>query len=360
MNTTSKTLTADQIEAFGRELDAVRQEVVDDLGKRDVDHIRRMIRISRYSEAAGRAALHFGIGPISFAGGVAALAWAKILENMEIGHNVMHGQYDWTNDPDLNSRTYEWDTACTGEEWRHSHNFEHHTFTNVIGKDRDLGYGILRMNEDQPWNRLHRIQPLSALLLALAFQYGVGLHDLRMEEYISGKRRWKDLAHNARPFLRKTGWQVGKDYVLFPALALWSWPRVLTGNFLANLIRNVWAFAIIFCGHFPDGVHVFREDDIENETRGQWYLRQLHGSANLDGGRVFYIATGHLSHQIEHHLFPDVPGERYEEMAPRVRAICERYGQAYNTGTFRQQFASVTRRIWQLAKPEPTGNAALA
>jgi hypothetical protein len=34
-----------------------------------------------------------------------ALANAKILDNMEIGHNVMHGQYDWTGDPALNSQS---------------------------------------------------------------------------------------------------------------------------------------------------------------------------------------------------------------------------------------------------------------
>ena len=29
-----------------------------------------------------------------------------------------------------------------------------------------------------------------------------------------------------------------------------------------------------------------------------------------------------LSHQIEHHMFPDLPAARYPEMAPRVREIC--------------------------------------
>jgi fatty acid desaturase len=357
MKAKSLTLSAAETAEFGREIDQVRQGVVDDLGQRDVDHIRKMIRVQRYSEAGGRALLHFGFGPFSFVAGVGALAAAKILENMEIGHNIMHGQYDWTKDPDLNGSTYEWDTACTGDEWRKSHNFEHHTFTNIHGKDRDVGYGILRVSDEQPWNPQFRLQPLSALLLALGFQYGVGAHDLRLDEYMAGKRPWKELPKKARPFLNKAGWQIGKDYVLFPAISLWNWPRVLSGNFLANLIRNVWAFAIIFCGHFPDGTKVFREEDTENETRAAWYLRQVHGSANLEGSRLFYIATGHLSHQIEHHLFPDLPAERYEELAPKIREICERYGQTYNTGGFWKQFGSVVRRIWVYSGPNVESGA---
>jgi len=351
MTTQSKALTPLEAEAFGNELDELRREVVADLGARDVAHIRGVIRTAQYSEAAGRALLHFGFGPITFALGVAALATAKILENMEIGHNVMHGQYDWTKDRDLDSRRYEWDTACTGDDWRHSHNYEHHTFTNIVGKDRDVGYGILRVSREQRWHPAYLLQPISAFFLALAFQWGVGLHDLRVDEVVSGKQSLADLRRRARPFLKKAGWQIGKDYVFFPALALWNAPRVLAGNFLANLGRNLWSFAIIFCGHFPSGAQVYSLEETENESRGQWYVRQLNGSANLEGGRIFQIATGHLSHQIEHHMFPDIPGARYPEIAPRVKAICEKYGQVYNSGSFWRQFGSVVARIFRYALP---------
>ena len=48
-----------------------------------------------------------------------------------------------------------------------------------------------------------------------------------------------------------------KDYVAFPALTALSpgasFRSTLKANVLANIIRNVWANAVIFCGHFPDG-----------------------------------------------------------------------------------------------------------
>jgi linoleoyl-CoA desaturase len=347
----SRPLTRAEADAFGRELDALRAEVVADLGQRDADHMRGVMRASNRSEAVGRALLHLGVDPVSFVLGAGALAVAKILENMEIGHNVMHGQYDWTGDPALDGRSYEWDIVCAGVDWRHFHNYEHHTFTNILGKDRDVGYSFLRIFPEQEWRPQHLAQPVIALGLAALFQWGVATHDLHVDELFSGKQSLAQLRERARPFLAKAGWQLFKDYGFFPALALWNAPRVVAGNLTANLARNLWTFAVIFCGHFPEGVSVFREEDTASESRGQWYVRQVNGSANIEGGRLFHVMTGHLSHQIEHHLFPDIPAARYPEMAPRVREICARYGQAYCTGSFRRQLGTVAARILRHALP---------
>jgi linoleoyl-CoA desaturase len=344
--------SAVQLAALAHELDALRARTIADLGQRDVDHIRAMVRLVRYSEVAGRALLHFGFGPITFVLGTSALAASKILENMEVGHNVMHGQYDWTGDPSLRGKSYEWDIVCTGDDWRHSHNYEHHTFTNILGRDRDVGYTVLRVSSDQRWHPRHLVQLGIAAVLALLFQWGVAVHDLRTDELAAGKLSLRAFAARARPFLRKAAWQLGKDYLLYPALALANAPRVIAGNLLANAARNVWSFAIIFCGHFPAGVQTFpRGAEKADESRGAWYLRQLAGSANIEGSRAFHIASGHLSHQIEHHLFPDIPASRYPEMAPHVRAICAKYGLPYCTGSFPKQLGSVAAQLAKLSLP---------
>ncbi len=336
-------------DALARELDAIRQELIADLGQRDVDHIRRVVRAAHRAEAIGRLLLCFGVDPLTFVAGTSALALAKILENMEIGHNVMHGQYDWTKDPALDSAAYESDIACAGEDWRRGHNHEHHTFTNILGKDRDLGYGWLRVAPEQAWEPKHLVQPLVALGIALTFEWGIALHHMRVDG--AGTEGEAPLRERARPFLAKARWQLFKDYGFFPALALANAPRVIAGNLLANLTRNLWAFAVIYCGHFPEGVSVYTEDETRDESRGQWYARQLNGSANLDGSPLFHLLTGHLSHQIEHHLFPDLPAARYPEIAPRVRELCARYGQAYTTGRLRTQLASVARNLLGHALP---------
>ncbi|HET9033247.1 MAG TPA: acyl-CoA desaturase [Dokdonella sp.] len=349
---TAKTiLDTDSLRAFEAELSALRAEVMAKVGADDAAHIRRMQRLAQVSAISGRGLLMFGWGPISWISGVISLAMAKILENMEIGHNVMHGQYDWMNDPGLNSQTYEWDIVCDGEHWRHSHNVEHHDHTNIIGKDHDYGYGMLRLIEEQRWSPATLLQPLWYLLLAINFQWGVAVNDIKIGRFLKGRMSRQEFRERMRPFLRKAGRQLFKDYVLFPAIALWQWPRVLLGNLLANLIRNLWTNAIIICGHFTEHAQTWTRAEVENETQGQWYLRQIGGSSNLEGGRWFHLLSGHLSHQIEHHLFPDLPAPRYVEIAPRVREICERYGVHYNSGGFWRQYGSVLARIFRFALP---------
>ena len=337
--------------ALGHDLDALREEVLSKVGEEDARHIRRVVKLARAHALAGRSLLHLGVGPLSFAGGVYALSIAKILENMEIGHNVLHAQYDFMGDAELSSERYEWDNVCEAGDWKHSHNFEHHTFTNVLGKDRDLGYGLLRISGDTAWTPGDLANPLKAALLALLFEWGVGAHDLRVEEVRSGAMSLGELRERARPFLAKVRRQVLKDYVLFPLLAGPNAPRVLLGNAAANGARNVFSFAIIFCGHFTEDVHFFDEDVLEGESRGHFYRRQILGSSNFEGSRVLHLLSGHLSHQIEHHLFPDLPSYRYPELAPRVRAICERHGLPYNTGSFRRQIGTVAKRIVRYALP---------
>jgi NADPH-dependent stearoyl-CoA 9-desaturase len=358
MPTPHPQLTDEQIEALGHELDELRNRVMADLGERDAEYIRRVIKTQRSLEILGRALLEVGFLPPAWVGGTAALSLSKILDNMEIGHNVMHGQYDWMKDPGLDSKRFEWDTACPGDQWRYSHNYMHHTHTNVVGKDRDIGYGVLRMSEDQPWRPRDLGNPVYATLLMLLFQWGVAAHDLEVERIEAGEIEWGDKREILKAIWRKGRRQVLKDYVVFPALAGPGAPFVLTGNLSANLIRNVWSFMIIFCGHFPDGVEEFSEEEVENETRGGWYLRQMLGSANLTGSRLFHILAGNLSHQIEHHVFPDIPAHRYAEIAVEVRTICERYGLQYNTGPLHKQFGSVVRKIVRLALPGSGGPAA--
>jgi fatty acid desaturase len=287
------------------------------------------------------------------------LSLSKIVENMELGHNVMHGQYDWMHEPALDGRRYEWDTACPGDAWRHSHNYMHHAYANVEGKDRDLGYGILRLTDAQPWQPAHLLQPLRAAA-ALLFQWGVVLHDLEFENALSRAKPWRRLRRELGAVFKKGARQVVKDYVFFPLIAGPAAAPVLVGNLTANLARNLWAFAIIFCGHFTADAETLDATVLVDETRGQWYLRQLKGSSNLAGGAPFNFLSCNLSFQIEHHLFPDVPAVRYADMAEKVQEICARYAQHYNTGPFRRQFASVIRRILRYSLPEPRSIAAHA
>ena len=213
MPTPKPQLTDEQIEAIGRELDELRARVIAELGERDAEYIRRVIKAQRGLEVGGRALLFASVFPPAWVAGVAALSLSKIIDNMEIGHNVMHGQYDWMKDPGLDSKRFEWDTACPGDQWRHSHNYMHHTHTNVLGKDRDIGYGVLRMSEDQRWRPRDLGNPIYATLLMLLFEWGVAVHDLEVDRIEAGEIKLSDKRDILRAIWRKGRRQVLKDYV---------------------------------------------------------------------------------------------------------------------------------------------------
>ena len=347
--THTRKLTEQDYTTIGAEFDAIRNRVLADLGSRDADYIRGLIKRQRQLEITGRGLMML---PVTWLPGVAALSVSKILDNMEIGHNVMHGQYDWMNDPAVSSRHFDWDTANSAEQWKRTHNYEHHTFTNVVGRDHDVGYGLLRMSEDQPWEPRFLLNAPLAVILHLFFQHFVAIQNLKLEDYLIYKTKTRaELREEFRPMWKKMRKQLAKDYALFPALAGPLAPLVFVGNVAANATRNVWACAVIFNGHFPEQVEQFDESVVENETRGHWYVRQLLGSANFEGSQLMHIMSGNLSHQIEHHLFPDLPAHRYAEIAPRVRAVCEQYGLPYNTGSFWKQTASTWKRILRMSLP---------
>ena len=378
-------LTPEQIEALGHEFDAIRDRVRGDLGERDRRYIESMIEMHRRLGVISRALLLASNNLPARAAGTAALSAAKILENMEIGHNVLHGQWDWMNDPCINSSTWDWDTASTAEAWKHSHNYVHHTFTNIRGKDKDLGYEIMRIDPEQPWHPVYLFQPLYNLLLAAFFEWGVAVHDLDFEAIRKGEKSKRQVKRELAGIREKAKSQIVKDYIAWPALsglataavevALDSaLPRRRSGgvagslrralgkgarayrstaaaNATANVVRNGWAYAIIFCGHFPDQTYTFSPEEVENESQGASYVRQLLGAANIEGGPLFHVASGNLGYQVEHHLFPDLPSTRYAEVAPQVKDVCARYGLPYNSGPFSQQLGMVQRTILRLAFP---------
>src|SRR4051794_36526976 len=354
-------LTDEQIEELGREFDAIHDEVYGDLGDRDRRYITSMIDMQRRLAVLGRVLLLGARFRPAWAAGMSALASAKILENMEIGHNVLHGQWDWMNDPQIHSSTWDWDTASTSEAWKHSHNYIHHTYTNILGKDKDLGYEIMRIDPQQGWHPVYLAQPIYNVVLMFLFEWGVALHDMDFEAIRKGEKPMEDMVRDLKGIAGKARAQIVKDYIAWPLLSatvmagaeyavdqiagrsrrkgaparaagignrirrrrapalrarfgksfVRNYAATLVADATANVIRNIWSYGIIFCGHFPDQAYVFTPDETEKETTGARYVRQLIGACNIEGGPMFHLASGNLGYQVEHHLYPDMPSTRY-------------------------------------------------
>jgi fatty acid desaturase len=343
-------LSQADIEALGEELDAIRRDIEDSLCERDAAYIRRTIAFQRVLDVAARLLICCSRSRAGWVLGTASLAYAKCVENMEIGHNVSHGQWDWMNDPEIHSKTWEWDMVAVSSQWRYSHNYRHHVFSNVVGVDDDLGFGVIRVTRDEKWRPEHLVQPLRNLLLAAVFEWGIALHGIHSE-----RDRAVDagqVAEARATLLQKIGRQAVKDYVLLPALSWSHWRRTLAANAVANLVRNLWTYVVIFCGHFPDGAEKFTPDVLNNETRAEWYLRQMLGAANFKAGPLLAFSAGNLCYQVEHHLFPDLPSNRYAQIAVRVRALCDKYDLPYTSGSLVHQYLLVLRTIHKLALPD--------
>ncbi|AWK73351.1 acyl-CoA desaturase [Rhodococcus oxybenzonivorans] len=344
-------LTEADIEALGRELDAIRRDIEESRGERDARYVRNTIRLQRSLEIGGRAVLFASKRRPAWLAGTAMLALSKIIENMELGHNVMHGQWDWMNDPEIHSTSWEWDVTGPSAHWKQTHNYIHHKYTNVLGMDDDVGYGLLRVTRDQRWKPFNTGNLVYNTLLALFFEYGIAAQHLELGKVAKGRVPKEETQRKLREVGEKIGKQLLKDYVVHPAITGPAWKSTLTANVSANMIRNVWTNAIIFCGHFPDGAEKFTKADIDKETPAEWYLRQMLGSANIEGGKVMDFMSGNLSYQIEHHLFPDLPSNRYAEIAVRVRELCDKYDLPYTTGPFLVQYAKSWRTIAKLSLP---------
>lgn len=394
-------LSEQELEKLAKELDAIHDEVFAELGDRDRHYIKTMISVQRQIVVAGRVLLLGSRSPAAWLLGTACLSMAKILENMELGHNILHGQWDWMNDPDIHSSVWDWDTASSAKAWKHSHNYIHHTFTNIRGRDKDLGYEIMRIDPNQQWRPGNLGQPFYNFLLMMLFEWGVAVHDTDVEALFRGNKTMADLKDDFKSIGGKARQQIVKDYVGWPLISAGAFglaqlalrgrikqpgrsrvgrrlrrisgdkrassvatflDRVLPGvestflrtllaDALANVVRNVWSHAIIFCGHFPDQTYTFSEEEVADETRGGWYVRQLIGAANIEGSPLFHIVSGNLGYQVEHHLYPDMPSSRYAEIAPKIKDICQRYDLPYNSGPFGRQWFSVQRTIVRLAFP---------
>lgn len=356
-NMTSQKPTAIALDALANELDELLRREKENLGIADAQYLEKLVFWQRLCALSGRLGMllcwfsWWWLVPC-----VLLLALAKILDNMEIGHNVLHGQYDFLRHPTLNSQHFEWDIVCDAKSWQRTHNFEHHTFTNIIGQDRDFGYGLLRLSDDLRWRIQNSWQLLTYLVLSTFFQWGIAYHELAAQRVFFGRKkadRHSQVSDQQlkKAFFTKARRQVLKDYVVYPLLC---WPvalPVFIGNLMANLLRNWWTSTVIFCGHFTEQAQVFQPDECRDESRGHWYYRQILGSSNFSGPRWLHILTGHLSCQIEHHLFPDLPAWRYPALARQVQEIAQKYGLTYNIGSFRAQYLTVLQRVWRYSRP---------
>jgi fatty acid desaturase len=362
MNAMNVERTAIDYRAFGQEIDDVKRRVFERVGPEDVAYVKRLNRFSRGMEVIGRVLIHFSPEPVTFGLGVLALWTHKQLQATEIGHTALHGAYDKLEGADrFRSRTFRWDTPIDEESWREGHNVKHHGNTNVAGKDPDIHFGPARLTEQTPPSAFSRFQLAFMVgVLAPNFTFLMNTHftglndvffdngleqklDVLPDRSVASKRlAWKKS-------LRKWGPYYLYNYVLFPLLAGPFFWKVLLGNWLAETMRDVYCAATIYCGHVGEDVQSYPAGT-KASSRGHWYAMQIAATNNYEVSKPISVFCGGLDRQIEHHLFPTLPPQRLREIAPEVRAICERHGVEYKTDTWGRTLKKALAHVGQLGR----------
>jgi linoleoyl-CoA desaturase len=341
-----------RIAAFGSALEALRRDVEQQLGAEDALHIQRIGKLSARLELAGRGLIYLSFEPLGFMLGTAMLSAHKALELMEIGHMALHGAYDdLPGATRYQSESFYWKAPIDETRWKEGHNVRHHQYTNIAGKDPDLDFSMLRLSPRILHRGAHALQPLSNVLTWFGFATAINLHVTGMLEYL--RRADQPALHDREPaamhaFLSKALRYYAKEYGLYPLLAGPFFFKVLLGNVLSEVARDVYAGAIIYCGHV--GVSDFPEGT-EPESRAHWYAMQVEAARDVDVPEPISILCGALDRQIEHHLFPRLPPNRLRQISPRVRALCEQYGVRYRSDTWPRALRSVFGELRRLASP---------
>jgi linoleoyl-CoA desaturase len=359
--TSSRAREAERFRRFGEELDALKERIFAQVGEADVRYVRRMNAFSRSMEVLGRGLIFFSPEPVSFLCGVGALFIHKQLQATEVGHTALHGAYDRLPGAEkFGSKTYRWDAPIDEESWRYAHNVRHHGNTNVAGRDPDIHFGTVRLTEQTPWNRRHRAQLAVALTVIFPnFAFFIGSHVCGLNDvfFDNGTPEQLDiLPDRSRQSVRKA-WRQGLrkyvpyylyNYALWPALAGPMFWKVLLGNWMAETLRDVYSAATIFCGHVGDDVESYPRGT-KAHGRGQWYAMQIEAANDFEVSWPVSVLCGALDRQIEHHLFPTLPPQRLRQIAPEVRALCERHGIAYKTDTWGRTLRKALGAIGRLA-----------
>jgi NADPH-dependent stearoyl-CoA 9-desaturase len=345
---------------FGEELDAIRDRALSRVGAEDVKYVRRLNVFSRAMEVTGRLLIFLSPEPVTFALGVVALWVHKQLQSTEIGHTALHGAYDHLPGAEgFESKRFRWDTPIDEESWRYAHNVRHHGNTNVLGRDPDVHFGPVRLTEHAAWTPQHRWQlPFALGVLFPFFGLVINMHVTGLSDAYTADGRPFDILPDGSKESLRVAWKKALrkyapyylyNFVLFPVLAGPFFWKVLLGNAMAEMMRDVYSAATIFCGHIGEAVHSYPAGT-RAHGRGHWYAMQVLSTNNYEVSRPISVLCGGLDRQIEHHLFPTLPPPRLREIAPEVRAICERHGIEYRTDTWARTLRRALGHIGTLAQ----------
>jgi fatty acid desaturase len=338
------------LQGFATAVDALRTELDAGLGAADVRHLKRIAIYARAWTAGGYATAWLCPNPLS----AFALAFGTFIRWAVLAHHILHRGYDRCPGVPrrLTSRGFargwrravDWLDWLAPDAWRHEHNVLHHYHLNEDPGDPDLVEALVARHG--PASRF--VRRLLVVFYAVAWKpLYYAPNTLRLTLNAAARRREPAggavplgagcLVNPFHPYGRRVwlrcwlpyaAWRFGVAPALFLPLGTWAWLSVLVNSLVAEAATNAHAFLMIVPNHAGDDL--FRFDGPMSGGKGEFYVRQIVGTANYRcGGDRTDLLHGWLNYQIEHHVWPDLTLLQYRRAQPRLKALCERFGVPY-------------------------------
>ena len=326
--------------AFAQDIDALRAELKQDIGSKDLAHFKKIEILVWLLAFLGLATAWLGPNPIS----ILALAAASFGRWTIVTHHISHRGYE--NIPGApkryNSKTYargwrrvvDWLDWVHPDAWHHEHDVLHHYNLGEHG-DPDVP------QNNSTWMRGSKLPlPFKYLLILIMSMVWKPLYYApNTLNSLLNKQEKTDFEYSSlelwSPFKKRfwlVVWRCWLPYIGFrfgilPALFLIispeAWLFALINLLIAEVVINMWSYIVIVPNHAGSDIYVFDEHPAD---RANFYLNQVVGSVDYNcGGNVRDALQGWLNYQVEHHVFPDLPVRQYQLAHKRMREICAKH-----------------------------------
>lgn len=319
------------------------------MGEEDLKHIRNVAAYSKAIKKRSEELIKNSESLQAWSRGVALGALHTLLEFSELGHNIMHGSYDHLpNAGEFHSERWVWDFVTDPREWSVMHHQNHHPFTNIVGKDHDLGYSFLRSLAGQNWYAHHSVQLLIYTLLMSTPSYYFTLYTATSAARTEGRKIFSKETFS-KSFSLIQG-HFAKKFIQDPlSVPKQKFIPTFVGNYLTTTLGYGYLLHILFLEHHANPLELYT-DTGTNETQEEYFIRQIKSTTNFIPYQFldnyfrkilkeevdfknppdFNVFYGGLDTHLEHHLFPDLPCNRQREVRNDVQRICEKYNLPYH------------------------------
>jgi len=221
--------------------------------------------------------------------------------------------------------------------WKSRHN-RHHSLTNVVHKDPDIHTDPLFV-----WDGEMTKEPIAKKNKFLAYQnrywwiFGppsvtTVLFIYQNIMFIFRFQQWRDFCWVLAFFLR---------FAFSYSLILSGWQCLLL-YFWMRFVESHWFTWVTSMNHLPR--------QITYEQNHNWVQLHTVATQNVTAGPFHNWFTGHLNHQIEHHLFPNMPRHHLPEVSSKVKALCVKHGYQYHVKTMNQACRDILSKLTAVGK----------